>query len=75
MTRQRVGWIVCEQQTLRGALGGGPAPGRGVVRARECLDCHFLITWSGERGNAGWCEARAGLPQRFIERTSGSGPT
>jgi hypothetical protein len=75
MARTRVGWIVCEQRTRRVTRGAVPCPVRGLVTAEACLDCHLMVTWSGERGSSGWCETAVGLPQRLIESTTGTGPT
>ena len=47
-------WVVCRGATRETAEGLLSCPRQGRVPLGECLSCHLLVTWSGER-RTGWC--------------------
>lgn len=58
----RLQWIVCGRET-RGVEGDRVAcPLRGAIPEAVCLACRYLMTSSGERTDAGWCELPAEAP-------------
>jgi hypothetical protein len=77
--RPQSGWVMCEgaTRTIDGLRVSCPI--RGSLDASQCLDCHLLVAWSGERRVGGWCAApEEGLPvlsaPQRMDRTSGAAP-
>jgi hypothetical protein len=50
-------WIVCQGQTRPVVHGSVACPLRGRVPARTCIECHHLVTASGERERDRSCVA------------------
>jgi len=42
-------WIACAGATHEVSRGRVNCPQRGVVRARDCVECHLLMTFAYER--------------------------
>lgn len=48
-------WIVCEAATRGIVQGQIDCPRGGQVRVSDCLSCHLLETFEGERDPSLWC--------------------
>jgi hypothetical protein len=47
--RRSPSWIACAGATHQVSGGRVNCPQRGMVRARDCVDCHLLVTFASER--------------------------